>query len=70
MTRNELKIVFEFMSDSLDNIYADTVGLDVVQDTTHDFPAVKQKILDNILTLADFAYYFTERLESSEEITC
>ena len=68
MTRNELKAAFEFIDETLVGIYSDVAFLDVVEHTTHNFPAVKKRALDNILTISDFAYYTINRLNSKEPL--
>ena len=68
MTRDELIIAFEFIDETLDDIYSDVAFLDVVEYTTHNFPAVRKRALDNILTLANFTYDTIKRLESKEPL--
>ncbi len=66
MTRNELKAAFEFIDKTLAGIYSDVNSLDVVEHTTHNFPAIKKRALDHILTISDFTYYTISRLDSKE----
>ena len=68
MTRDELQIAFEFISNTLDDIYSDVAFLDVVQPTTRDFPNVQKRALDKIITIADFADKYLNRLDSKEKI--
>lgn len=66
LTRAELKTAFEFIDETLTNIYTDVAYLGVETTFTPDELDTQKRALRNILILATFTYDTIKRLDSKE----